>query len=68
MVTSYSARGMVEGFLVDNTSDVNYGLICTGWLCWALAAKTRNWSVKVIIIKDKVWLPELKAWCSDACI
>ncbi len=54
--------------MVDETFEISCGIVCSGWPSWALAAKIRKWTVKIIIIKNSLWISEIKSLFPNVCI
>jgi hypothetical protein len=68
VAAEYSKHGVIEGLMVTESCGVSCGVVCGGWPSWALAAKTRNWSIKIIVIKNNLWISEIRSLFPDACI
>jgi hypothetical protein len=54
--TNYSKYGIVCGVLEETPHVITCGLVSQGWPGWAIAAKTKNWVILVIVLKEKAWL------------
>jgi hypothetical protein len=67
-VANYSKNGTIEGELANMPETVSCGIICSGWPGWGLAVKVRNWTIKIIIIKNNFWIREIKSFLPNACI
>jgi len=52
----YSKYGVTDGVLISRSEKRSCAVLIKGWPGWCMAATTRGWDVKLIIVKENEWL------------
>lgn len=62
METHYAQYGVTNGVLKSTGGQRSCGFLCKGWPSWMIAAQARGWFIMILIIKENLWLKEIKDW------
>jgi hypothetical protein len=68
MRAEYAKYGVTDGVLSNQRERRSCGIIVKGWPSWCMAATTRGWDVKLIVIKDNEWEREIRVWFPMAIV
>jgi len=62
----YAKYGVTDGILIKGEKQRLCGALIRGWPGWCMAAVTRGWKLKLIILKENPWDKEIRAWFPEA--
>ena len=57
----YAKYGVTDGILIKGEKQRLCGALIRGWPGWCMAAVTRGWKLKLIILKENPWDKEIRA-------
>ncbi len=59
----YAKYGVIDGMLTPaDYRNTGCSITCGGWPSWAMGAQARGWHISRIIVKECVWIKQIRAW------